>query len=105
MNTNSRFNPLWISAFALGALALVQGVRLADPLGPGVANAEMVSRAGSLSMLTADGGREDVLVILDERSETLMVYRTDTKEGLQLLQRLPLQQLFTEARARTLGKP
>lgn len=103
MQANRRVSPLWLSAFALGVLALVQGVRLTGS--SGVANAEMVSRAGSLSMLTADGGREDVLVILDERSETLMVYRTDTKEGVQLLQRLPLQQLFTEARARTLGKP
>lgn len=96
---------LWASAIALGLLALVQGVRLADLPGMSEARAEMVSRTGSLSVLTADGGNEDVLVILDERTETMSVYRTDARGGVQLLQTLSLPTVFTEARARTLGRP
>ncbi len=94
---------LWASALALGMLALVQGYRLSD--GPGVAQAEMVARSGSLSVLTADGGNEDVLVVLDDRAETLSVYRTDARNGVQLMQTLSLPTVFTEARARSLGRP
>jgi hypothetical protein len=56
-------------------------------------------------VLTAGAGNEDVLVVLDERNERLMVYRTDARQGVQLMQQIPLQELFAEARARSLGAP
>lgn len=62
-----------------------------------------VSQTGGLTVLTSDAGNEDLLVVLDSRNEELFVYRTDLKQGSQLLQRYPVAQLFTDARARSLG--
>jgi hypothetical protein len=74
-------------------------------LSPREAEAGLVSLAGGLTVLTAGAGNEDVLVVLDERNERLMVYRTDARQGVQLMQQIPLQELFAEARARSLGAP
>lgn len=62
-----------------------------------------VSQTGGLTVLTSEAGNEDLLVVLDSRNEELFVYRTDLKQGSQLLQRYPVAQLFTDARARSLG--
>jgi hypothetical protein len=94
------------NALLLGVAAVLAGlaaVELLRPIDP--AQAAVVSRAGGLTVLTADAGNEDVVVMLDERSEGLLVYRTDGRLGVQLMQKIPIGQLFTEARARSLGKP
>ncbi len=64
-----------------------------------------VSQTGGLTVLTSEAGNEDLLVVLDSRNEELFVYKTDLKQGSQLLQRYPVAQLFTDARARSLGGP
>jgi len=98
--------PLWFCAAILGCLVLLRAVSVnGQPFGDSAAHAGMVSRTGSMTVMTADAGNEDVLVMLDERGEYLYVYRTDTRTGVQLMQRLPLGQLFTDARARNLGRP
>ncbi|GJQ30546.1 MAG: hypothetical protein HBSAPP03_24300 [Phycisphaerae bacterium] len=103
MNAPRNTTMLWASAIALGLLALVQGVRVAD--WPGEARAEMVARSGVVTVMTADGGNDDVLLVLDERAETVSIYKTDTRNGVQHVQTLSLPTLFTEARARALGRP
>ncbi|MFO0857387.1 MAG: hypothetical protein U0640_08545 [Phycisphaerales bacterium] len=62
-----------------------------------------VSQTGGLTVLTSEAGNEDLLVLLDSRNEELFVYKTDLKQGSQLLQRYPVAQLFTDARARSVG--
>mgnify|MGYP005836119763 CR=1 FL=1 len=98
-----RLSPLALVAAFLALLTLVQALRLHDA--EPQARAELVSRAGSVTALTANAGNEEILVVLDDRSEILLVYRTDTRNGVQQLARLPLQALFTDARARALGRP
>lgn len=100
------FNALWASAFVLFALVLIQAQGLfgAQPFGGGMAEAGVVSQTGPLTVMTSDGGNEDILVILDARSETVFVYRTDLKNGVQLFQRVPVPQLFVDARARSVGR-
>lgn len=98
-----RLSPLALVAAFLTLLTLVQAFRLHDA--EPQARAELVSRAGSVTALTANAGNEEILVVLDDRSEILLVYRTDTRNGVQQLARLPLQALFTDARARALGRP
>ena len=66
--------------------------------------AELVSQTGGLTVLSTDGGNEDLLVVLDGRNEEMFVYRTDINAGIQLLQRYTVPQLFTDARARSLGR-
>lgn len=65
----------------------------------------MVAQAGVYTALISPGGNDDLLVVLDGRSEELMVYRPDGNQGVpQLVQRLNVQTLFTEARTRAEGR-
>lgn len=98
-----RSGVVMLSVLAAGLAGLL-GVEIARPPG-NTAEAGMVSQAGGLTVMTADAGNEDVLVVLDERNEALFTYRTDSRLGIELMQKIPLQQLFAEARARSLGTP
>jgi hypothetical protein len=97
---------LWGSAFILMALVLIQAQNLVgmQPFGnANEAEAGMVSQVGTLTVLTADAGNDDVLVVLDGRSEEVYVYRTD-RNGIQLHQRLNIPKLFQDAKANSLGR-
>ncbi len=92
---------LWASAFVLLVLILIQ----AQPLlaqgligGGHTANAGMVSQVGSITVMTADAGSDDVLLVLEGRGEELFVYRTD-HNGMQIQQRLAVPKLFQDAKA------
>lgn len=75
--------------------------------GPGMptAFAEMASVSGSYTMMTTDGGNDEILVVIDSREEMALVYRIDQMNRLTLLERERLSELFVRARARTLGAP
>src|SRR5262245_58069863 len=89
---------LWVSAFVLLALVLMQSQPLLAQLGAGhAAQGGMVSQVGPLTVMTADAGADDVLLVLEGRSEELYVYRAD-RNGVQLQQRLAIPKLFQDAR-------
>jgi hypothetical protein len=91
---------LWASAFVLFALILIQAQPLIAQQGAfrGTAQAAgMVSQVGPLTVMTADAGSDDVLLVLEGRSEDLYVYRSD-RNGVQLQQRLSIPKLFTDAK-------
>jgi hypothetical protein len=92
---------LWVSAGVLAALLVVQGAGLIDS----PAQAEMSSSSGAYTMITTDGGNDEILVVVDSSQESLMVYRSDRNQGLQLLEREDLAGLFSRARARAFGRP
>ncbi len=94
---------LWASAFILFGLILIQVQTIAQPFGGGAAHAGMVSQTGPLTVLTADAGSEDLLLVLEGRSEELLVYRTD-RNGTLLHQRLTVPKLFEDARATAQGR-
>ena len=99
----SPFNPLWVSCFILMALIILQAQSIfAQPLGENVARAGMVSQTGPLTVMTADAGVDDLLLVLEGRSEELLVYRAD-RNGVQLQQRLAVPKLFEDARAMAQG--
>lgn len=86
---------LTISAIAL---AFFCGLRVIS-LTTAPAAAEMVaSIPGELVALTADSGSEEVLLLLDNRTERVMVYRL-TQKGLELFASESLRDLFARARA------
>lgn len=85
---------LWASAIVVFALILTQAGRLVGS----AAHAEMVSTAGQYTVLTADGGTDDVLVLLDQRTEEVFVYRVGGNRRLELAERQNLSQLFADAR-------
>ncbi len=114
---------LWASAFVLTGLCLIALARLIGLTGgtpeaiaiasmrgqPAFAGGEggggMVAQAGVYTALVSAGGNDDLLVVLDGRSEELMVYRPEGNLGVpQLVQRLNVQTLFTEARTRAEGR-
>lgn len=87
---------LWGAALIIVALILTQASRFSAP---GVAYAGNVSEVGDLVVLTAGAGNnEDVLVVMDSRSEKLLVYSVDGNRQLQFLGNYELGQLFTQGR-------
>lgn len=96
---------LWVSAGVLLSLILFRSEPLlalqpfrgiGDKAGAGV-----VSSVGGYTVMTSDGGNEDLLLVIDGRSEELFVYRAENQNSVQLYQRLPLSRVFLDARART----
>lgn len=99
---------LWVSAVVLAFLVAVQAtVSFGQPeaFAKGAKASGMVSRTQTATIMTADGGTEDLVLVLDNRTETLSVYHFDIRAGLQPLQRLPLAQAFLGAKASMLGHP
>jgi hypothetical protein len=104
MDRNRPFNGLLASAFVILALILIQAESLlAQPFGGDAASAGMVSHSGSLTVMTANAGVDDLLLVLEGRGEELLIYRTD-RNGLQLYQRLNVPKLFEDARAMAQGR-
>jgi hypothetical protein len=91
---------LWASAFVLASLAVVQAGRLTG----GQARADLVSQVGSYTVLTADAGTEDVLLMLDTRKEQVLVYKVENQNAIELYKRYELPRLFQDARGRTPGR-
>jgi len=87
-----------LSVLVLGALVLGRP-------SAGVAHAGMTTHKSGYTMMTADGGNDEVLVVVDSRAEMIMVYRVTPQGGLSLLEREPLSALFARARAQARGRP
>ena len=124
VNNNQRgFSWMWASAFVLSGLCLFQLSRLAgwtnssavdaanmvlaaEPLfgDPAHGRGGMVTSAGGYTVMTANVDSEDVLLVLDSRSEQLLVYRVENLQAVQLRDRQSLPGLFTAARARNQGR-
>lgn len=91
---------LWTTA------ALMSGVLgwLLAPAGwfaPDPVHAALVAQSGSYTIMTTDSTNEDLVLVLDGRSEQLLVFRTERLNELQLLQKLSLPQMFGDARAKS----
>ena len=85
-NIDSSKAILWASAFVIGALVIMQAGRL-----PGhPAYADSVSEGQHYTVLTADSGRggdedpDEILIIIDNRSEMIMSYSIDQPNGALL---------------------
>ena len=106
MNTNLpsrervRRTALWISAGILASLLAAQTLIGAPPVGGSSAHAGMVSQRGQHTVMATESGNEDLLLVLDGRTENLFVYRTSQQNGIQLFQKLALPQVFADAKAR-----
>jgi hypothetical protein len=84
------------SAMVLGGLIVTQGSKLAgEP-----ARAEMVSATGALTTLAFEAQNEEMLAVLDARTEQLLVYRVVNKNGVELLQTYSVPRMFVDARQR-----
>lgn len=95
--------PLVASALVLGGLLLVQAGRSGDsgPASVSSALAEMVAVGGGFAAMTTQGqsSSEELLYVLDQRSERLMVYRVENQREVVLQRTEDLARVFTQARA------
>lgn len=99
---------MWVLAGVLLTLLFLRG----DPLAGaprvfgsgGQAFAGLVAHAGNMAILTSEAGNEDIVLVLDGRTEQILAYRANTSEGIKLVQRASLPQLFLDARTRAQGR-
>ncbi len=97
-------NVLWVTAIALTALVVLQLGRGAGAPFEQQALAEMVASVGDYSIMTTDGGNEELLFVLDNRNEQLMVYKVDQQRSMVLLAREELDGVFAAARSKLGGR-
>ena len=70
------------------------------------ANFDVAARVGEHSLLTVAGGSgDDLLLVLDGRTEELFVYRIFNGNSLQYLQKIDVARMFLDARIRSVGTP
>ena len=69
------------------------------------AMAEMTISDAGYTMMTTNGGNDEILVLIDSREESIMVYRAKQNSGLVLLEHESLSGVFSRARAQVLGGP
>tara|TARA_R110002096_G_scaffold173781_2_gene347908 strand:+ start:48922 stop:49293 length:372 start_codon:yes stop_codon:yes gene_type:complete len=71
--------------------------------------AEMTISDSGYTMMTTNGGADEILVLVDSREESILVYRVaqgaQENGGLELLERESLSALFSRARAQAVGGP
>lgn len=85
---------LWFSAFILLGLVVVQAGRLASHWS-NAARADVVSRVGDYTLLTANAqSSEDIAIVVDGRGEQLFVYRIQNQKALELVRKYELSALF-----------
>lgn len=92
---------LSISAVAMAALIAFQSISLPT------ANAGLVSKTGAYTAMTVNGGRtasHEILLIIDDRNENLFVYSAEQNRPIELKARESLPELFTNARAQSVGQ-
>ena len=99
MNTRLSAN----TALIASALVLV-GLIITAAGRTGEARADVVSNTASLTALTVEAQTEDVLLVIDARSEHLLAYKVVSQNSLELFNSYNLPRMFTDARNRAAGR-
>ncbi|MCA3004395.1 MAG: hypothetical protein ACK51N_05560 [bacterium] len=99
--SNGRAGVVFLGLLALALsgvlwLLLASGQRL---IGGTPALADVTSMTGDYVVATVNGGTDDVLVVLDHRTETLLVYRLSNQTNFELRSRQSVREMFINARA------
>lgn len=98
-------NVLWVTAVMIAALIVVQlGRKGGSSPFEQQALAEMVASVGDYSIMTTNGGNEELLFVLDNRNEQLLVYKVDQQKALMMLAREELDNVFSSARSKLGGR-
>jgi len=85
------------SAMVLGGLIVMQASKLAgEP-----ARADVVASTGPLTSLAFEAQNEDMVAVLDGRTEQILLYHVVNKSGVDLVQTYSVPRMFTDARQRS----
>ncbi len=87
----------------LSATALVLAAVIIALAAHPYARADVVGQTGNLTALTLTASPQDVLLVLDGRSEELMVYRVENQNSVELHARYSVPRIFADARNRATG--
>lgn len=96
----------WLAASALALGGVLLFLWSSRPAGPSPFESTalagpMVAHAGGVTLMTSDAGTDEVLVVLDARTESMLVYRVNSSSTFELLQRASLPQMFTDAKTKS----
>lgn len=95
----NRFHPglasLWASAFVLIGMVLLQAGRMGHA---NEARADVAVISDLTVMNARAGDRDDIVVILDQRAETLFVYGADAARKVNLYETHNISELFSKAK-------
>ncbi|MFG0256335.1 MAG: hypothetical protein ACF8GE_00355 [Phycisphaerales bacterium JB043] len=95
--SSTRSSALWASAFVILAIIILQASRVAPESS---ARAGLIAQSGDLSVLTADAGTEqDLVLVLDRFEGTLLVYTVEQRDRLELVQNYQLESMLRNAAA------
>jgi hypothetical protein len=89
--------PRWALSLSAGALLVLILVQIGRIGSASPAFADLVNQSADYQMLTVHGGLDDILVVVDQRAESVLVYRA-TQSGVQFFVRKDLKELFFQAR-------
>ncbi len=92
----------WPATLLTGLALLVGGLlaaQLSQLLSGAPAVADLVAANSEFTLLTTDAGNsEDVALVLDQRGETLLLYRCLNQRSIEFLGRTDLRELFFTAK-------
>jgi hypothetical protein len=93
------------TAIVLATLSVAQITRLiaAHGMEP-TALAGLVSDAGGVTVMTVEANNDELVFVIDSRNEDLMVYKAESNQSLVLLNKYPMGELFSAAKARSGGQ-
>ncbi len=91
--------PLWAAAAALAVVGLARVLPSTPPAPPAALGGVVSTVADSTIITLSAGNGEDLLTLLDQRSGTVLVYRSTPRRTMELLQVTPIESLFDQARA------
>jgi|GEM_PF-1699290 len=98
---NNGDSVLLASAALLGGAVLLSASGAFDR----TARAEMSSAAGGYTAMTTDGGTDEVLVVTDDRTESLMVFQVVSGKRLELVAKHGGEVRFIHAHRQSAAKP
>jgi len=91
--------PLWAAAAALAVVGVARVLPNTPPAPPAALGGVVSTVADSTIITLSAGNGEDLLTLLDQRSGTVLVYRSTPRRTMELLQVAPIDSLFEQARA------
>ena len=100
-HTARRLSP---NAALLASACVIVGLIIMAAGRTGEARADLVSTTSSLTALTVEAQIEDVLLVIDSRSEHLLAYKVVNQNNLELFKTYSLPRMFTDARNRAAGR-